>query len=224
MTITNAIGIDIDAPRRPLDDLKPTPEGYVCHYLDDFAANVELHSEQWREKAPQLRPWFEKWVLGGWLKLDVDTLLSVVTDDFVCDDPALVGTECSGRDAYREFVADLLRAFPDSALYPFGPPFLALDGTQLIMPWRATGHFSGPLRLPGSLRTIAPTGKAFDFGGVDIYTFRGENICRLHSVYDGLVVLRQLGVVPAVESLVYRVMPVVQPVVAAVQRRALKRR
>jgi predicted ester cyclase len=210
---------DVDAPRRPFDYLDATPEAYTSHYLDSFAVSLDSHIEQWREKVPQLRPWFQSWILDGWLKLDQDALLSVVTDDFVCDDPALIGTECRGRAAYREFLADMLIAFPDAAFHPTDPPFLALDGTQLIIPWRSTGHFSGPMRLPGSRRTIAPTGRRFDVSGVDVYTFRGEKICRLRSAYDGLLVLRQIGITPGIDFLVHRVLPIVQPLVAAIQRR-----
>jgi predicted ester cyclase len=217
--MSTKIPAGVDQPRRPADHLEPTPASFVSHYLDDLELNLDLHDQQWREKAEQLRVWARRWVLDGWVKLDQEALLSVVTDDFVCEDPALMGTECRGRDAYREFLADTLRAFPDSRFIATDPPFLALDGTQLILPWRATGHFAGPLRLPGSRRTLAPTGRSFDFPGVDIYTFRGEQVSHLRSIYDTAEVIRQLAIVPGVDFVLHRVAPVLQPPLAAIQRR-----
>ena len=113
---------DIDAPRRP-----PTagtePEARLRHYLDHLESALASHDAQWRENAEQLRAWARTWILDGWLELDQQALLSVVTDEFVCEDPALMGVECRGRDAYGAFLADTLIAFRRVA--PLVQPLLA---------------------------------------------------------------------------------------------------
>jgi predicted ester cyclase len=212
---------DIDAPRRP-PGAGAEPEERFRHYFDGLEQALDSHVGQWREKAEQLRAWGRTWVLDGWMKLDQQALLSVVTDDFVCEDPALMGTECRGRDAYRKFLADTLTAFPDTGFDTADPPFLGLDGTQLILPWHATGHFTGPLRIPGTNRTLAPTGRPFSMPGIDLYTFRGEQICGLRSIYDGVTVAQQIGLFPPSDNFAFRrVAPIVQPLLAPLMRRGI---
>jgi len=55
--------------------------------------------------------------------------------------------------------------------------------------WRGTGHFSGRLDPPG----LDGTGRAFDFSGLEVFSFRGNRACHLGASYDLIGLMKQIG-------------------------------
>lgn len=203
------------------DTLAQAAERYEAAFagFDEKAAGL---GEVWSAKAEQLRLWAGRWVLDGYCSMDADVLASMVTDDFEVEDPALFGQTCRGPQAYRRFVEDTFRAFPDNE-FDGEPPYLGLDGNSVVIPWRATGTFNGPLAwsLNGDRREFAPTGRRYDLSGLDVYMFRGDKVCRLRSVYDAMQVCQQLGILPGPRGWAMRVAPWALAVPAALMRRGL---
>lgn len=181
---------------------------YETHF-GNFEQRFDEHTEAWRAKAAHLRIFAKRWVLEGYAVHDVDTLVSMVTEDFTLEDPGLFGQVIRGPEEFRRFLQDTFRAFPDTAFGADGPPYLSLDGTSVIQPWWTTGTFTGPLEWgpSGKRRPFAPTGRRFDFRGLDVYTFRGDRVCAMRSVYDAMQVCRQLGILPPPDSLPMRLAP-----------------
>ena len=58
------------------------------------------------------------------------------------------------------------------------------------------GHFSGVLQPPG----LIGTGNAFSFEGLEIFSFCGDQACRLNAVYDLATLNKQTGVHKAARS------------------------
>jgi steroid delta-isomerase-like uncharacterized protein len=139
----------------------------------------------------------ERWV-GRWNAHDVDGVLALVGDDIMWDDPSLERTAV-GHEASRKYVESVLRAFPDvswsmpAGLYtsPTGD-----EGTiRVAQPWSCRGTVLGPIDPPG----FAPTGKAFELEGVDLWELRLEDgvLSRVVSHYDALEFARRVDLMPA---------------------------
>lgn len=186
----------------------------------DFERRLDASYDRWRASADRLRHFARRWVLEGYVKRDIDVLVSMVTDDFTHEDPLNVGRTVRGPGEFRQILEDTFRAFPDSTFAGDGAPFLSTDSDTIVVPWRALGTFAGPLSWgpPGSARDLQPTGRRFDFTGVDMYTLRGEKVCAMRSFYDPIQVAQQLGLAPTSGSALLRIAPWPQALIAQAQR------
>jgi len=77
------------------------------------------------------------------------------------------------------------------------------------------GMMTGLLDPPG----FAPTGRAMEIEGVDLWTMRDGRIARYRAFYDMNEVARQLGIAPASGSRAERAMVWLQRVQARLMRR-----
>jgi predicted ester cyclase len=68
------------------------------------------------------------------------------------------------------------------------------EGDRVTSRWRATGHQTGPLRLPGA--TVEPAGTAIEFSEIRIDRFEGERIVESWFLPDRFSLWRQLGLIP----------------------------
>jgi len=93
-----------------------------------------------------------------------------------------------GREAYRQFQARYLKAFPDHRLTVEDQ---IAEGHRVATRWTARGTHRGD--LPG----IPATGKPVTVTGITISRMSGGKIAEEWQDWDGLGMLQQLGVVPA---------------------------
>jgi hypothetical protein len=162
----------------------------------------------WIPRADELRGFLDRWE-QAWNTHDLDALESLVTEDIVWDDPAMLGEIVHGRAEFKAFSATLFDGVPDVRFDGIGTPYLPLTGDGLGLRWRMTGTFTGDLavwgkRFGSTPPAWAPTGRSIDIEGVDLYEFRDGLISRWTIVYDLLGLSQQLGIFPPNDS---RMMP-----------------
>jgi steroid delta-isomerase-like uncharacterized protein len=165
--------------------------------LEELERGLDGFSERWLADAPELDAFFRSWD-QAWNTHDIDLVGTLVTEDILCDDPAMFGQTVESREEFLAFLEDLFRAFPDVRFQATGDLYLALDGGGIALPWRMTGSFTGELRNWSKNReaqphTTQPTGKTFDLEGVDLYQFRDGLLADYSIVYDLLGFSAQVG-------------------------------
>jgi SnoaL-like polyketide cyclase len=180
-----------------LADTPPTLEQQDGLSLDQLRGGLQGFSERWLPRVDELHGFFERWD-QAWNTHDLDLLGTLVTEDILCDDPAMFGQTVESREEFLAFLEDLFRAFPDVRFQATGDLYLALGGGGIALPWRMTGSFTGELRTWSKNReaqphTTQPTGKTFDLEGVDLYEFRDGLLTNYSIVYDLLGFSAQIG-------------------------------
>lgn len=113
-------------------------------------------------------------------------------DDFVA-----IG-EFQGREAVREFFVEMFAAFPD---FEMTVERVIADEAAVAVKWRAVGTFGG-----GRFQGIEPTGRRVAIRGCDFFEVEDGRIRRNTSFYDGAAFARQVGMLPAKDSLADRAM------------------
>ncbi|WP_433663405.1 ester cyclase [Nocardia sp. CA-128927] len=202
-----------------------TGERAANEFFDDvFGRFEDLVGEaagRWVADEDRWREFVRRWVFDGYLRRDVDVLVSMVTDDFTNRDPLNLGHLVQGPGEFRRMLVDTFVAFPDTLFAAADLPYFGLAADMIVVPWRAMGTFTGPLAWgpPGKRKSFAPNGKRFDFTGIDTYTLRGPKVCAMQSFYDPIEVAQQLGLAPESSSLALRLAPYPQAIAAAVQRK-----
>jgi predicted ester cyclase len=68
------------------------------------------------------------------------------------------------------------------------------DGDRVVVRWTNAGVHSG------EFLGIPPTGRTFDFAGIDIYRIENDRMAEHWHVVDQLTMLQQLGLIPAPDS------------------------
>lgn len=102
---------------------------------------------------------------------------------------------CRGRGAVKTFAAEFRAAFPDLSFG--GTADLIAEGDYVVGQWVGGGTHTGPAfgDLPvGSLP--AGTGKTMRFGGISILKVENGLITEELGIDDGVVALKQLGLIP----------------------------
>jgi hypothetical protein len=139
----------------------------------------------------------ERWV-DRWNAHDVDGVLALVTEDVVWEDPSIDGA-ARGLTEARQYIESLLRAFPDIVWRMPSGLFISLEEDEEVIEihqaWACHGTALGPIDPPG----FAPTGRAFELQGLDVWHLhRGERrLRRVVSYYDALEFARRAGLMPA---------------------------
>jgi steroid delta-isomerase-like uncharacterized protein len=152
--------------------------------------------------------------LRAWNDHDAAVMADLVTDDVVWEDPALA-VPARGSAAVQEFMLAAWLGFPDLRFDETDQPHRTASGDQVAWRWRMRGTMSGPLDPPG----FAPTGRAMEIEGVDLWTMRDGRIARYRAFYDMNEVARQLGIAPASGSRAERAMVRLQRAQASLMRR-----
>jgi hypothetical protein len=139
----------------------------------------------------------ERWT-DRWNAHDVDGVLALVVEDVVWEDPSIDGT-ARGLTEARQYVENLLRAFPDMVWAMHAGLFISLDYDEEILrigqPWVCHGTALGQIDPPG----FAPTGRKFELQGFDVWKVRRSDSRALEVVshYDALEFARRAGLMPA---------------------------
>src|SRR3954462_15356982 len=152
--------------------------------------------------------------LAAWNGRDATAMGDLVTTDIVWEDPALP-VPAVGPLAVQEFMRGAWEAFPDLRFDETDTPHLSVDGDKVAWRWRMCGTMSGPIEPPG----FAPTGRAMEVEGVDLWTMRDGRIARSRAYYDMNDIARQLGLAPAPGSAGEKAAAAMQRALARVTRR-----
>ena len=103
------------------------------------------------------------------------------------------------REEVANYLSELRNAFPDLSFQLLD---LIAEGDTVAFRWRARGTFTGPGRFMG----FRPTGAAFEYEGLDIGKVADGKIQRLDGYADGMMIARQLRLMPQTGSIGERVM------------------
>ena len=130
--------------------------------------------------------------LAAWNGRDAAAMAPLLNDDIVWHDPAMP-EPARGIPAVQAFMRMSWEAFPDLRFSEPDPPHLSFDDSNVAWAWRMQGTMRGPLDPPG----FAPTNKAMDVLGVDLWRMRDGRISHYQAFYDMNQVAVQLGLAPA---------------------------
>jgi ketosteroid isomerase-like protein len=200
----------------------PTPN-QTTDLTEQLRSGLQGFSERWLGRAGELEDFFSRWETA-WNTHDLGELEALVTEDIVCEDPAMLGETAHGRHEFRAFIELFFRALPDVHVESTGALYLAHEGTGMALPWRLTGTFTGELQFWGERYgskppTLAPTGRAVDINGIDLYEFRDGLISHHTIIYDPINFSQQVGLLPPPDRKVPAVMLLAQRLIASRSRR-----
>lgn len=126
---------------------------------------------------------------------DADALMPYWADDVVEEFPT--GT-VRGKEALRKYFAELFAAIPD---FHIEARQIAGDAETAFVRWHVTGTFSGAQWMG-----LEPTGSRVELDGIDCFTFRDGLVAHNFVAYDQVAFGRQIGMLPAKDSPMDRVM------------------
>jgi predicted ester cyclase len=126
---------------------------------------------------------------------DADALRPYWADDLVEELPT--GTY-RGPDEMARYFAETFAALPD---FHIEPEEIIGEGDKVFVKWRMTGTFDG-----GQWQGIEPTGDRVELLGIDCFTFREGKVVRNEVAFDQLSFARQIGMLPAQDSIGERAM------------------
>ena len=136
----------------------------------------------------------EKIVKGGheaWNSHDPDKVVSVYTDDCVCDSVPM-GVVFHGKDEVKALAKQLSTDYPD---FHYEPKSWFASGNKVASEWVWTGthkHSSNP--------AIPATGKRFSVRGVSILELRQGKMSRATFYWNLADLMQQLGLMPKAPS------------------------
>ena len=106
---------------------------------------------------------------------DPDDVAARVTEAFVNEHTAALGSGCEGRDEYRRRLPGFLGAFADLR---YEPERTVADGHTVVVPYRMTATSDG---------------HAIDLRGVMVIDVDGDLVAKRTDYWDALTFLRQTG-------------------------------
>ncbi len=121
---------------------------------------------------------------------DRDGFAAVLADDVVFEAPG--GMRGEGRAACVEFFSYWFGAFPDAHVEVHG---LYLLDDVAVEEGTFTGTHNGVLHSP--MGDIPPTGRSVALGYIQVLRFRDGKHVSFHLMFDRLLMLEQLGLLPA---------------------------
>lgn len=133
-----------------------------------------------------VRRWFEDLFNRGELSV-ADEILAADVDYH--GPPSLSPQTVTGPDDIKEYVEVYATAFPDLR-YTVDAVSEADDAVYVR--WSATGTHES------DLFGIEPTGEVFTISGINVFHVEADRITEIHSAWDTLEMVQELGVVPDV--------------------------
>jgi hydroxyacylglutathione hydrolase len=104
--------------------------------------------------------------------------------------------EMQAPEGVRAFFSELFAAIPDARLEVLDT---VGQDDKVVVRWRTTGTFCG-----GPFQGIEPTGARVELEGMDMLTIEDGEIRRNDAYYDGAQFARQIGMLPAQDSVAER--------------------
>jgi len=121
---------------------------------------------------------------------DIDGFTSVLADDVTYHAPGGISGE--GKAACAQFFAGWFGAFPDAHVEVHA---LHIAGEVAVEEGTFTGTHYGVLRSPAG--DIPPTGRPVTLDYLQVLRFRDGSHVLFNLMYDRLLLLEQLGLIPA---------------------------
>jgi len=121
---------------------------------------------------------------------DIDRFAEVLADDVVFDAPG--GLTGAGKPACAEFYRGWFDSFPDAHI---DVAAIHVSGDVIVEQGRFTGTHRGVLR--GEAGDIPPTGRSVNIPYVHVLRFVEGKHVAFSLMFDRLLMLEQLGVVPS---------------------------
>ena len=121
---------------------------------------------------------------------DIEGFTGVLADDVAYQAPG--GMSGQGKAACAEFFAGWFGAFPDAHVEVHA---LHIAGDVAVEEGAFTGTHHGVLHGPAG--DIAPTGRRVTVGYTQVLRFRDGKHISFNLMYDRLLLLEQLGLLPA---------------------------
>ena len=121
---------------------------------------------------------------------DIDGFTSVLADDVVYQAPG--GTSGQGKAACAQFFAGWWDAFPDAHVDVHA---VHIAGDIAVEEGTFTGTHHGTLHSPAG--DIAPTGRQVAVDYIHVLRYRDGKHVLFNLLYDRLLMLEQLGLLPA---------------------------
>jgi predicted ester cyclase len=104
-----------------------------------------------------------------------------------------------GRDGIVEFFEEMFAALPDLEIEV---ERVLVSAPFLVVQWKGTGTFAG-----GPFQGIRATGRRVEFRGCDVVEMNEDELVLENTIYwDNLAFARQIGMLPAKDSLADRLM------------------
>lgn len=119
---------------------------------------------------------------------DIDGFAAVLADDVVFDAPRIRG---EGKAACVEFYRSWFVAFPDAHVEVHG---LHILDDVAVEEGTFTGTQNGVLR--SGTEDVPPTGRPVSVDYIQVLRFRDGKHASFHLVFDRLLMLKQLGLMP----------------------------
>lgn len=124
---------------------------------------------------------------------DMNAFSAVLADDAVFTAPG--GMSGKGKEACAEFFAGWLSAFPDAHAEVNG---LHISGDVAVEEGTFTGTHNGVLSSPAG--DIPPTGRRVSADYIQVIRYREGKHVSFNLMYDQLLMLEQLGLMPETAS------------------------
>jgi ketosteroid isomerase-like protein len=121
---------------------------------------------------------------------DIDGFTSVLADDVTYRAPGGIGGQ--GKQACAQFFASWFGAFPDAHLEVHD---VHITGDLAVEEGTFTGTHDGVLHTPAG--DLPPTGRPVTVGYIHVLRYRGGKHASFNLMYDRLLMLEQLGLIPA---------------------------
>jgi ketosteroid isomerase-like protein len=121
---------------------------------------------------------------------DIDGFAGVLAEDVMFRAPGGLGGK--GKESCAQFFAGWLGAFPDAHVDVHG---LHITGDSAVEEGTFTGTHNGVLHAPAG--DIPPTGRTVAVDYIQVLRFRDGKHISFNLMYDRLLLLEQLGVIPA---------------------------
>lgn len=128
--------------------------------------------------------------IAAWNARDMAKLAGFYSPDVVLVNPD--AGELKGREQAIERDRVFQEAFPDAEMEITAS---YESGDTAILEWVFNGTNTGPLPLPSG-ETLPATGKRVSVRGVDVSTVEEGALIILHSYYDQVELMTQLGLMP----------------------------
>jgi predicted ester cyclase len=121
---------------------------------------------------------------------DINGFTGVLADDVTYQAPG--GIHGQGKEACAQFFASWFTAFPDAHVQVHA---LHISGDVAVEEGTFSGTHHGVLHTPAG--DIPPTGRPVTVGYIQVLRFRDGQHASFNLLFDRLLMLEQLGLVPA---------------------------
>ena len=121
---------------------------------------------------------------------DIDGFTGVLADDVTYRAPGGIGGQ--GKEACAQFFAHWFSAFPDAHVEVH---VLRITGDVAVEEGTFTGTHDGVLHSPAG--DIPPTGRPVTIDYIHVLRYRAGKHASFNLMYDRLLMLEQLGLIPA---------------------------